>query len=75
MATREPDYFVRAERNKTKVKLQVYDVPELTDPETAEKYGRKAKTTRESARTIKRGFIRDGWHNVAILGPDGLVIE
>jgi hypothetical protein len=71
----EPSYFVRAKRNDTEVKIPVYAVPELIDSERAAKYGRKAKTAKQSAFAMKAGFIRDGWENVAVLGPDTRVIN
>ena len=70
MTNRTPDYFVHAQKNKTVVNIPVYDVPELTDSDTAKEYGREAKTTKKSAFTIRDGFIRDGWTNVYVVNAD-----
>ena len=70
MTTRTPDYFVHAQRNKTVVNIPVYNVPELTDPETAAKYGNECKTTKQSAFAIRDGFLKDQWVNVYVVNGE-----
>jgi len=59
--------FVHAERNGTKVNLQVRNVPELYDPEICAKHGTQPKTVRESAEAIVKNLQGFGWYDVKIL--------
>jgi hypothetical protein len=50
----EPSYFVRAKRNRTSIRLPIYNVPELD------------KTVKASANATAEHLRRHGWHSVRV---------